>query len=205
MFGLCHAPDVMWVAPVQSWRIRIVTHPRGSTSPAACSLEIFTARSLQNHGFTHDTKQEWIFLCTERTDLTHISCYCMNILISSKWLYTAWCNLQGMCCKCLNCMFINAFSSGSMSKAFRSCKVLQLISFSDQQQTTQGEICSLWTWLLIFVEQCTLFLPLGKVMRSVFLCVLESLSLDFPKGAFLTRRFSLCSLLMLTPDYIFLI
>lgn len=152
------------------------------------------------------TQSNSTFFCAQKGRILHIfSCCCMNILISSKWLYTAWCNLQGKCCKCQNGMFINAFSSVSMSKAFRSCKVLQLISFSDQQQTTQGEICSLWTWLLIFVERCTLFMLLGKVMKSVFLCVFESLSLDFPNGAFLTHRFSLCDLLMLTPDYIFVI
>lgn len=142
-----------------------------------------------------------------RTDLRHFSCYCMIILISSKWLYTTWCSQQCMYCACQKCMFINACISGSISKAFRSCKVLQLISFSDQQQTTKGVICTLWALLIIFVEKVH---PIsaaaaGESNEICLFTVLDCLSLDFPNGAFLTHRCSLCDLLRLTHDYIFLI
>lgn len=77
-----------------------------------------------------------------------------DTFVPTKVYYTTRCTQQWAA---LKCMFISGYVSVSVNRAFRSCKLLQLISFSHQQQITKGVICSLWTWVLIFVEMCTLF------------------------------------------------
>lgn len=171
LFCFCHAPDVTWVASVQNWSIRIIIHPRGSTSSAACRPEVLTACYVQNHAFNHDTKLFFFSPLTQhlRANLTHFwqihSWICFNWIevdvhklndtfVPTKVYYTTRCTQQWAA---LKCMFISGYVSVSVNRAFRSCKLLQLISFSHQQQITKGVICSLWTWVLIFVEMCTLF------------------------------------------------
>lgn len=70
MFGFCHAPDVTWVAPVQKDKNH---HSPTQVNFSSClqPRNVDSLCNVQIHGFNNDTKQYFIFLCSQE-EILHI-------------------------------------------------------------------------------------------------------------------------------------